>query len=82
MERALARWRAEVAGDALAGRTPTPKEEWDDKKIPRKFFGALGGGPLATETKGALNRSSSNGPASSMPPPSRLPPPSNRSLSA
>ena len=82
VERALARWRAEVAGDALAGRTPTPKEEWDDKKIPRKFFGALGGGPLATETKGALNRSSSNGPASSMPPPSRLPPPSNRSLSA
>ena len=49
VERSLSKWRAKATTSVLNGTPPTLDEVWDDRKIPRKFFGTLNGAPLPKE---------------------------------
>lgn len=48
VSRSVLQWREQRAKEALTGLAPERlPDEWDDKKIPRKYYGTLNGRALA-----------------------------------
>jgi hypothetical protein len=71
VQRALKTWRKEAAKEALNGVYVATREEWDDKRIPRKFFATLNGKPVpatpSAQTERARPRGAAVAPAAADP---------------